>query len=388
MSAIDLSRIHKDEEECSDWADTALFGNGGEVFSPSLPEEPNATENLLGSTEIAANGFANLSFRGLCRREIVLGLGGSLGLHASVLILALLLSFSLRSWSVSGPQYLTVSLIGTSGLGAGTAGGRGGAASKSADSASQPAGSVSSAKGSEHMPLTAAAPPKSGSVVPKEHKETEKSPNKNPKPVLHQVTELPKPLPPAPPQTARRKTAKKDLRAHPSRTRRSHRKAAKRVASAKLSEVSRSSSQLSSRKAGPRHDSGSAHGEGSGATLDQGAGSGRGPGGGGSPGRRGAGTGTFGLNQVDTPPSVTRRVIPEYPRAARSKEITGRVVVKFLVRTDGSVGKASVVKASPPGIFEQSALQAIRKWKFKPGRYRGDAVATWVILPIRFRLAR
>jgi protein TonB len=44
------------------------------------------------------------------------------------------------------------------------------------------------------------------------------------------------------------------------------------------------------------------------------------------------------------------------------------------------------VESNPQGYFEQSALEAIRHWRFKPGIYRGKAVATWVTLPIQFRL--
>ncbi len=68
--------------------------------------------------------------------------------------------------------------------------------------------------------------------------------------------------------------------------------------------------------------------------------------------------------------------------------ISGRVVLRFLVKTDGKVAKARVIEAEPRGVFEQSAMEAIDKWRFKPGRYRGNAVATWVELPIRFRLSK
>lgn len=94
------------------------------------------------------------------------------------------------------------------------------------------------------------------------------------------------------------------------------------------------------------------------------------------------------MGQVDAPPSPLRKVHPEFPLAARQRGISGKVVVKFLVKIDGSVAKASVVEAMPQGIFEQSVLEAINKWKFHPGRYRGNAVATWMVLPIQFRLTR
>jgi TonB family protein len=96
----------------------------------------------------------------------------------------------------------------------------------------------------------------------------------------------------------------------------------------------------------------------------------------------------FSLQQLDQPPSPTRKIEPEFPLMARRLGISGKVVVKFLVKADGNVAKASIVEAEPREIFEQSALEAIRDWQFIPGRFHGEAVATWVILPIQFRLTR
>ena len=96
----------------------------------------------------------------------------------------------------------------------------------------------------------------------------------------------------------------------------------------------------------------------------------------------------FFLKQVDQPPIPTREIKPEFPVTARRLGIGGKVVVKFLVKADGNVARASIVEAEPKEIFEQSALKAIREWQFTPGHFHGEAVATWVVLPIQFRLTR
>ena len=98
--------------------------------------------------------------------------------------------------------------------------------------------------------------------------------------------------------------------------------------------------------------------------------------------------GEFGLKQVDQAPVPIRKVTPEFPEAARKLGASGKVLLKFLVKTDGSVTKASVVEASPAGLFDQSALNAVINWRFTPGVYHGHAVATWVMLPVYFRLSR
>jgi len=110
--------------------------------------------------------------------------------------------------------------------------------------------------------------------------------------------------------------------------------------------------------------------------------------GGGTPGGGGTGSGRFELRQVDRAPCPIRKVEPEYPPAARRMGVGGSVKVRFLVKADGSVGEASVVRAEPRGVFERNALEAVGKWRFKPGCYRGEAVATWVVLSVHFRLSK
>lgn len=103
----------------------------------------------------------------------------------------------------------------------------------------------------------------------------------------------------------------------------------------------------------------------------------------GVPGRVGRG---FELSQVDAHPRLTRRFEPEYPYAARSRNLSGTVTVRFLVDEDGSVDELTVLSAEPAGVFEHSVLKAVRRWRFKPGERAGRPVPTWVVLPVRFDL--
>lgn len=93
------------------------------------------------------------------------------------------------------------------------------------------------------------------------------------------------------------------------------------------------------------------------------------------------------LGEVDQAPRIVKKVNPMYPYSARRKNITGKVVLKFLVNSNGGVEKISVLKAEPEGVFEESAKQAVRKWHFKPGVYQDEPVATWVIVPIQFNMS-
>lgn len=57
---------------------------------------------------------------------------------------------------------------------------------------------------------------------------------------------------------------------------------------------------------------------------------------------------------------------PRYPPLALRRRIEGDVTVIFTVRTDGSVDAARVASAQPPGLFEDAALEAVRRWRFAP----------------------
>lgn len=94
----------------------------------------------------------------------------------------------------------------------------------------------------------------------------------------------------------------------------------------------------------------------------------------------------FEFEEVDQPPKAMRKVMPVYPQEAKQNKIKGKVILRFLVNKKGNVEKAKVVFSKPKGIFEDKALEAIRKWKFKPGKYKEKPVRTWVMLPIDFEL--
>jgi len=72
------------------------------------------------------------------------------------------------------------------------------------------------------------------------------------------------------------------------------------------------------------------------------------------------------------------RVDPKFPTEALRNGIqSGSVTVKFTVQQDGSVSDLSVTDAKPRrGIFDQAALRAVARWKFKPIAAPKDSVIT------------
>jgi protein TonB len=68
------------------------------------------------------------------------------------------------------------------------------------------------------------------------------------------------------------------------------------------------------------------------------------------------------------------KVSPIYPRRAQSRGIEGYVIVEFIVTKNGSVRDAIVVEAKPEGIFDQAAMAAALKFKYKPRVVDGVAM--------------
>ena len=76
----------------------------------------------------------------------------------------------------------------------------------------------------------------------------------------------------------------------------------------------------------------------------------------------------------------------KYPTTAQEKGIQGPVIVKFIIRSDGSVDNAKVVKSLSPEC-DAEALRAIKTMpKFIPGKQNGSPVDVYFILPIYFNM--
>jgi TonB family protein len=72
-----------------------------------------------------------------------------------------------------------------------------------------------------------------------------------------------------------------------------------------------------------------------------------------------------------------------YPSLARARNVEGTVVVDAVVDVTGKVSETEVV--SGPEILRQSAVDAVRSWKYQPGRLDGRPVAVHTKVNIEFR---
>jgi periplasmic protein TonB len=81
-----------------------------------------------------------------------------------------------------------------------------------------------------------------------------------------------------------------------------------------------------------------------------------------------------------------RTTAPDYPVALKREGITGVVTVVFSVDEKGNVVDPEVQKSSNQG-FEQAALNAIAKWKFRPARQDGVPVRSKLAIPLQFKVS-
>ncbi len=77
---------------------------------------------------------------------------------------------------------------------------------------------------------------------------------------------------------------------------------------------------------------------------------------------------------------------PIYPSDARHKGWSGNVRVRVLISEEGSVREVQLAATSGYSSLDAAALEALRHWLFRPAQIDGDAVAAWVVVPVRFRL--
>lgn len=77
---------------------------------------------------------------------------------------------------------------------------------------------------------------------------------------------------------------------------------------------------------------------------------------------------------------------PVYPAISKRLGEQGKVLVRVLIGTDGTAQKAELRQSSGFDRLDQSALNAVLKWQYVPGKRGGVAEAMWFVVPINFTL--
>lgn len=86
-----------------------------------------------------------------------------------------------------------------------------------------------------------------------------------------------------------------------------------------------------------------------------------------------------------TNPSLASSVNPVYPDALWKAGVEGKAVVQATISEDGEVAKIELVSADDPA-FGESAIAAVKQWRFKPATEDGKPVVSNVRFPLVFTL--
>jgi protein TonB len=97
----------------------------------------------------------------------------------------------------------------------------------------------------------------------------------------------------------------------------------------------------------------------------------------------------------DWDPRVTRavlipesRALPKYPDLARRARLQGTVILLIVIESDGSVGEVQVVRAPDQRWgFDLAAIEAVKRWRYRPALMNGRAVAVESQVMVEFVLS-
>ena len=95
---------------------------------------------------------------------------------------------------------------------------------------------------------------------------------------------------------------------------------------------------------------------------------------------------TIGRNRV-TPPKVVTEVRPTYTAEAMRARIQGVVRLRGIVERDGTISNIEVRESlDATNGLDQSAIDALKQWRFQPGTLDGNPVRVMVSVDLRFVL--
>lgn len=83
-------------------------------------------------------------------------------------------------------------------------------------------------------------------------------------------------------------------------------------------------------------------------------------------------------------PVPITRPAPRYPQEALRHGVGGTVRVRVVVGPDGGVERMEVAESSGNRYLDRAAMEAVRRWTFKPAVRGGQAVSAEVIVPLEF----
>ncbi|MFZ0583616.1 MAG: energy transducer TonB, partial [Candidatus Acidiferrales bacterium] len=82
--------------------------------------------------------------------------------------------------------------------------------------------------------------------------------------------------------------------------------------------------------------------------------------------------------------ALIHKVLPLYPAIAPAMHLGGTVRLRAIIAADGSVRQINVISGNP--LLAQSAVAAVREWRYRPTRLNGEAVEVETLITVNFVL--
>lgn len=77
---------------------------------------------------------------------------------------------------------------------------------------------------------------------------------------------------------------------------------------------------------------------------------------------------------------------PVYPSVARSHGWQGRVALRVQVTEEGLAASVRIEQSSGHEVLDEAAVEAVKQWRFVPGKHGDTPVASSVVVPLNFAL--
>ena len=92
----------------------------------------------------------------------------------------------------------------------------------------------------------------------------------------------------------------------------------------------------------------------------------------------------YGARDVDVHPRALREIVPDYPADADRQRVSGKVRLLLKIESDGRVSDVEIMNATPPGLFEESAVKAFRDARFAPAQKNGHPVRALMLIELGY----
>lgn len=87
-----------------------------------------------------------------------------------------------------------------------------------------------------------------------------------------------------------------------------------------------------------------------------------------------------------TPPRVLKQVRPQFPGGAMAFATAGRIEIEVVISKEGVISSPRIEKTLPAPTLAYATLEAVRRWRFEPGKLEGKPVDVIFNLTVNYKL--